>query len=178
MDFEEYRKQFPATRCFQHYTVEQRTNHAASHRLTGNQRNAVGEFFYAHNHAPGLAFPKRRQAERAGFERYQPQQREPQGACASGSPGIHLTYTGPLAGKTLCGAARGDGKAHHAVYAPVQTPDYRALCCQACLRIFARAWTGTRTKPEWVLAVLSNDIPDAVADQLSLFPLNGDSHAI
>lgn len=177
MDFEKYRKRFPATRCFQHYSGEQRANHAASHRLTASRRNAVGEFFFAHEHAPGLAFPKRMQAERAGYERYQAAQPDTPGARAIDATPVHLTYTGPMAGTTLCGMPRGDARAHHAVYAPVQVPEYRAQCCKACLATFAQAWSGARAKPEWVVAVLSAETTDAPADQLSLFPSNGDSHA-
>lgn len=179
MDFDQYRKQFPATRGFQRYTGEQRANHAASHRLTANQRNAVGEFFFAHEHAPGLAFPRRAQAEQAGYERYLSAQPETQRARVPDMPPIHLTFTGPLAGTTLCGAQRGDGKAHHAVYAPVQITEYRAQCCRPCLVTFANAWSGVRSKPDWVVAVLSTETVDAPApaDQLSLFPSNGESHA-
>lgn len=169
MDFEEYRKQFPATRCFQRYSGEQRANHAASHRLTANRRNAVGEHYFVHAHVAGRAFPTRAQAERAGYERHQAAEPE--------MPLIHLTYTGPMAGTTLCGAPRGEGRAHHAVYAPVQNAQYRAQCCKSCLLKFAQAWSGTRSKPDWVVAITRDETCDAPADQLSLFPTNGDSHA-
>jgi hypothetical protein len=56
------------TRCFQHYTSDQRANHASSHRLGHRQRQAVGEFFYVHPAVPGLAFSTRGQAARAGLE--------------------------------------------------------------------------------------------------------------
>ncbi|PZR41190.1 hypothetical protein [Burkholderia sp. WTPI3] len=148
MDFEQYRKQYPASRTFQRYTSEQRANHASSHR----------------------------QAEQGGFERFRAGQHAP-AASIGNVPPIHLTYTGPLAGTTLCGAPRGDGPAHHAVYAPVQLPSYRAQCCRACLSTFAAAWAGEREKPDWVAEVLSADPADLAADQLSLFPSAGDSHA-
>jgi hypothetical protein len=179
MDFEQYRKQFPATRSFQRYTSEQRANHAASHRLTVNQRNAVGEYYYTHVHAPGLAFPRKTQAEKGGYERYQAQLAEnaTTNASAAPMPPIHLTYTGPLAGTTLCGAPRGEGKAHHAVYAPVQLPAYREQCCKACLATFAKAWDGVREKPDWVVEILSAEPAAVQAEQFSLFPSTGDSHA-
>lgn len=175
MDFDEYRKQFPATRSFQRYTSEQRANHAASHRLTPGQRQATGEYYYTHVHAPGLAFGTLTQAERAGFERNRNEDRAT--ATDAATPPIHLTYTGPLAGTTLCGAPRGDGKAHHAVYAPVQVPAYRNQCCGACLVTFAKAWAGARDKPDWVAEVLSAEPDTAPSEQLPRFSSNGDSHA-
>jgi hypothetical protein len=51
-------------RCFQRYTSDMRANHAASHRLGYLQRGAVGEFFYIHPDAPGIAFRKRFDAAR------------------------------------------------------------------------------------------------------------------
>ena len=179
MDFEQYREQFPASRAFQRYTSAQRANHAASHRLTVNQRKAVGEFYFTSVHAPGLAFPKREQAERAGFERYQAQQADGVTAATSAptEPPIHLTYTGPLAGVTLCGAPRGEGWAYHAVYAPIQQASYRSQCCVACLRTFAQAWNDARDKPEWVIEVLSAEPAEISAEQLSLFPSKGDTDA-
>ncbi len=57
-----------AVRCFQHYTSEQRANHAASHRLGYLQRQAVGEFYWAHPKVSGLAFPTRRRAAEAAVE--------------------------------------------------------------------------------------------------------------
>jgi hypothetical protein len=46
----------------------------------------------------------------------------------------HLTLTGVLAGVTLCGAERVAGGTYaHAAYAPVARPQFRALCCPACL---------------------------------------------
>lgn len=59
------------TRCFQRYTHDQRANHAASHRLGHRQRKAVGEYFYVHPDVPGLAFPTRDRAARAGLEAVQ-----------------------------------------------------------------------------------------------------------
>ncbi|WP_423383512.1 hypothetical protein [Burkholderia sp. LMG 32019] len=179
MDFNQYRKQFPAVRVFQRYATVQRATRAASHRLTTNQRNAVGEFFYTHVHVPGIGFPTRKAAEQTGYARYQVDQAAPGITIfdASVSP-IHLTYTGPLAGSTLCGAPRGDGTAHHAVYAPVESPSYRRQCCRVCLTTFAQAWADAREKPDWVVDVLSTDPAEPTAEQLFLFPSHGDSHAI
>ncbi|RQQ77926.1 hypothetical protein DF134_36350 [Burkholderia stagnalis] len=138
----------------------------------------VGEFFYTHVHVPGIAFPRRRQAERAGYDRYQeePGARD-RTATAATVPLIHLTYTGVLAGTTLCGAPRGDSNAHHAVYAPVDLPSYWRQCCRTCLATFAQAWSGAREKPDWAVDILSAEPADIPAEQLSLFPSNGDSHA-
>lgn len=68
MDFATFRRANPATRCFQRYSHTARTNIQASHRLGQRQRAAVGEFFYVHPLAPGLAFPTKKQAETAAFE--------------------------------------------------------------------------------------------------------------
>lgn len=56
-------------RCFQHFTSEQRANHAASHRLGFRQRESVGRFFYTHPDVPGLAFDRRGDAARAALRR-------------------------------------------------------------------------------------------------------------
>ena len=176
MTFEEYRKRFPATRGFQRYTSEQRANHASSHRLGHNKRIAVGEYFYAHQHAPGVCFPKRLQAERAGYDRHQqvdaaaPTPIVEQDAIEARKPSrIHLTHTGPAAGATLCGAPRDGSVAHHAVYAPVERDEYRAQCWVACLKEYAQAWAGEKTKPDWVNSVLAADVQDVVSTQLPLF---------
>ena len=176
MTFDEYRELFRASRGFQRYSSEQRANHASSHRLTQNQRISVGEYFYAHVHAPGIAFPTRQAAERAGYDAYLLSLKT-ESSCAAGegsapaqpkAPPIHLTHTGPAAGTTLCGARRDGGTAHHAVYAPVQRDDYRALCCAACLKEFARAWAGARTKPDWVTSLLAADTHEVASTQLAL----------
>lgn len=179
MDFNQYRKQFPAGRAFQRSPTEQRAMHAASDRLTTNQRNVVGEFIYTHVHVPGIACDTRKQAEDSGYERYQVEQGAPESTAPDARvPPIHLTYTGRLAGTTLCGTPRGDGKAHHAIYAPVDSLSYRRQCCRVCLATFARAWAGAREKPDWVVDVLSADSAEPTAEQPLLFPSNGDSHAI
>ncbi|MCX4150012.1 MULTISPECIES: hypothetical protein [Paraburkholderia] len=176
MTFDEYRKRFRASRGFQRYTSEQRANHASSHRLTQNKRISTGEYFYAHVHVPGIAFPRRQTAERAGYDAYLLSLESEGTAPAVGGtapaqpkvPPIHLTHTGPSAGATLCGARRDGGTAHHAVYAPVQRDDYRALCCVACLKEFARAWAGARTKPDWVTTLLAAAAHEVASTQLAL----------
>lgn len=172
MNFEDYRKQFPATRYFQLYTSEQRANHAASHRLARHQRVASGHYFFVHPHVPARAFAKRSLAERAGFDQYIDSAEaapDDSGTPAATAPLVHLTHTGPAAGLTLCGAPR-NGPAYHAVYAPVEREDYRATCCASCIAVFARAWTGERDKPQWVKDVLGIEKKENTAvNQLSLF---------
>lgn len=55
------------TRCFHHYTSEQRANHAASFRLSQRKRQSLGEFFYIHPNLPNKAFPRRSDAARAAL---------------------------------------------------------------------------------------------------------------
>jgi hypothetical protein len=174
MTFDDYRKRFPATRSFQRYTSEQRANHASSHRLRHNQRIAVGEYFYVHEHVPGISFPKRQAAERAGYEKHlQTVEHAPvavrQADAAQTPQPIHLTHTGPAAGATLCGAARNGSTGHHAVYAPVERDEYRAGCCSACVKVFALSWDADEIKPEWVTTVLSADAQEVASTQVPLF---------
>jgi len=50
---------------------------------------------------------------------------------------IHLTFTGYYAGQRFCDASRADGEPNaHAVYAPLDKPNYRAQCCVECLKIW------------------------------------------
>ena len=50
---------------------------------------------------------------------------------------IHLTLTGYYAGQRLCLSDRADGEQNaHAVYAPLNKPGYRLLCCLDCLAIW------------------------------------------
>lgn len=56
MTYQEFRKAYPATRCFERYSSEERANHAASHRLGRRQREAVGEFYYVHEMIPDRGF--------------------------------------------------------------------------------------------------------------------------
>lgn len=62
-----FRRSHPATRHFQRYTSEQRATHAASHRTGRRQREAVGEFFYTHEMAPGQAFTTAKAATKHAF---------------------------------------------------------------------------------------------------------------
>jgi hypothetical protein len=50
------------TRHFQPYTSDQRSNHAASHRLGHQQRRAIGEAFWTSAAVPGVAFKTRKAA--------------------------------------------------------------------------------------------------------------------
>ena len=50
---------------------------------------------------------------------------------------IHLTLTGYYAGSKLCGNDRDNADQHvHAIYAPLDKPEYRRLCCEACLAVW------------------------------------------
>lgn len=54
-------------RNFQAYDSETRANHAASHRLGHQQRQATGHFFYVHPAIPNRAFDTRGAAARAAL---------------------------------------------------------------------------------------------------------------
>jgi hypothetical protein len=71
MTYQEFRKANPATREFHRHTSEQRSNLAASHRLTPRQRSAVGEFFYTHPMLPGVGFPTAKIATTRAYALYQ-----------------------------------------------------------------------------------------------------------
>lgn len=58
-----------ATRCFQRFTHEQRSDMRASHRLGFRQRERVGEFFWTHPYCPDVCFPTRDAARRAAIAR-------------------------------------------------------------------------------------------------------------
>ncbi|HXE63146.1 MAG TPA: hypothetical protein VN519_06370 [Bryobacteraceae bacterium] len=62
MTLEEFRKAHKATRCFQRYDHNARADRYASCRMGHRQREAIGEYFYVHDFAPGLAFPSQGQA--------------------------------------------------------------------------------------------------------------------
>lgn len=68
MDYQAFRKEHPATRCFQPYTSEQRANHAASFRLGYRQRQAVGHSYYTHPMVPGIAFDTAKAATTRAYE--------------------------------------------------------------------------------------------------------------
>lgn len=74
----------------------------------------------------------------------------------------HLSETGLHAGRRLCLAK--DGESIHAMYAPLQNPDFRATVCPACLGIWAyEAYDDGDDMPEYIVkarkidAILSND---------------------
>jgi hypothetical protein len=88
-------------RHFQRYTAEQRTTHAASHRLGHRQRTAIGEHFYTHPDVPGRAFPRRDLAARAGLAAQHPEEHP-----------MSLTLSHTAAeGTLLDGTSKGDGSA-------------------------------------------------------------------
>lgn len=68
MTYADFRKAHPAVRCFQKHTSEQRATLASSHRLSQQQRQSVGEFYYVHNMVPGIAFPTAKAATTQAFE--------------------------------------------------------------------------------------------------------------
>jgi hypothetical protein len=63
----------------------------------------------------------------------------------------HLTLTGFEAGRTLCGSTRETGGSYaHAVYAPLHKAEYRAGCCQQCLREWVASFEDDNdTPPTW-----------------------------
>jgi hypothetical protein len=89
---------------------------------------------------------------------------------------IHLTLTGIHAGRTLCGAQRnsvaehsGDVQYAHAIYAPVERAEYRALCCVGCMKEFALSWEADEEKPHWVSVILDAETQDVDPRQQLLF---------
>ena len=67
----------------------------------------------------------------------------------------HLTYTGPSAGQTLCGATReASGQYAHATYCPLDNPDYRVKVCPECLKTWAvYAYDDDDDMAAWVQAL-------------------------
>jgi hypothetical protein len=59
----------PPVRNFQRFTSEERANLRASFRLGYQQRRSVGEFFWTHPLASGVAFPTRKAAIEAALSR-------------------------------------------------------------------------------------------------------------
>lgn len=70
MDYAQFRKAHPATRCFQPYTSDERAGLAASHRVGHRRRHAVGEFFYVHEMVPDRAYGTAKAATTAAYEVY------------------------------------------------------------------------------------------------------------
>jgi hypothetical protein len=68
MTYAAFRKDQPATRCFERYDSETRANHAASGRLGFRQREAAGAFYYTHPLVPGVAFPTAKAATERAYE--------------------------------------------------------------------------------------------------------------
>lgn len=68
MTYQEFRKAYPAIRCFQRYDSNARSDRAASHRMRHQQRQAVGEFFYVHSMIPDRAYSTAQQATMAAYD--------------------------------------------------------------------------------------------------------------
>ena len=74
---------------------------------------------------------------------------------------IHLTFTGPLAGQTLCGVSRkaAEDAGHllnHAQWAPLSREDYRSQCCRGCLLVWAGSYDEDEQRPEWATELLAS----------------------
>lgn len=62
---------------------------------------------------------------------------------------LHLSVTGYEAGRRLCLAT--DDRSVHAAYAPLDSAQFRALCCPECLRLWAEmAYDPDDAMPNWV----------------------------
>lgn len=57
----------PATRGFERFTSEVRSNMMASHRLGFRQRESIGEAFWTHPYCPDVCFPTKTAAYRAAL---------------------------------------------------------------------------------------------------------------
>lgn len=68
----------------------------------------------------------------------------------------HLSETGVHAGRRLCLAK--DGESHHAVYAPLHNPKYRATLCPECLAVWANeAYDDGDIMPNYIVAIRQVD---------------------
>ena len=70
LTYEQFRKKYPATRCFQQYDSDTRAMHAASPRLGHRQRARVGEFFYTHPLKPDVGFSTAKEATKQAYAVY------------------------------------------------------------------------------------------------------------
>ncbi len=73
MTFEEFKKSPLApkvTRCFQHYSSEQRASLQANHRAGHRQRTSTGEFFYVREDRNNIAFRSRDAALRSAWSEF------------------------------------------------------------------------------------------------------------
>lgn len=71
---------------------------------------------------------------------------------------IHLTETGVNAGRRLCPTDRSDGaQSVHAMYAPLENPEFRETVCPECLKVWAmEAYEEGDELPDYILAVRQN----------------------
>lgn len=91
--------------------------------------------------------------------------------------GVQLSETGLHAGRRSCGATRDDGsRSVHAIYAPLQTQQFRAMLCDACLTIWAfEAYEKADMMPDYIVeahikheATLAHETADTPMPQLVL----------
>lgn len=75
---------------------------------------------------------------------------------------IHLSDTGSRSGIRLCAST--DNKSVHAVYAPLDKPEFRSVCCPTCMRVWANdAYEDGDEMPHWIVQIrLSTNIESAV----------------
>jgi len=65
---------------------------------------------------------------------------------------IHLTHTGFYAGRRFC-ESNDNGRNVHGSYAPLQNDDFRAQCCNDCLKVWADSYDDGEIFPLWVSAI-------------------------
>jgi hypothetical protein len=84
-------------------------------------------------------------------------------ATASARQVVHLSETGPHAGRRFCGASRDDGnRSVHAMYAPLHSPEFRQNVCRACLETWAtEAYEEGGPMPEYIAEVRRGNQPTA-----------------
>lgn len=70
LTYEQFRKQYPAIRCYHQFDMTTRLN--LEYSKTGyKRRKALGEFFYVHPLKPGIAFDTAKAATTAAYAVYQ-----------------------------------------------------------------------------------------------------------
>lgn len=70
----------------------------------------------------------------------------------------HLTVTGYDAGAPICGSTLKTPIDAHAAWSPIDKPEFRATCCDACLKAYADSYVEDGVvednAPQWVLTLL------------------------
>jgi hypothetical protein len=70
---------------------------------------------------------------------------------------IHLSETGYNAGRRLCGSTSGESV--HAMYAPLNNPEWRATVCASCMKTWAdEAYEGGDEMPLYIQEWRNADI--------------------